>query len=78
MCKVEESLDHYFIKMNQISESNHLKNDSWDIFLSLCHMFCNRISGDRNWETKVLSIARHTLHAWNEKQKYFVSAGKIE
>ncbi|WP_390437015.1 lantibiotic dehydratase [Lactonifactor longoviformis] len=78
MRKVEESLDNYFIRMNQISESNHLTNYSGDIFLSLCHMFCNRLCGDRNWETRVFSIARHTLHAWNEKQKYYVSAGKIE
>ena len=46
-------------------------NTIQDIIMSIIHMFCNRINGERKWEYKIYCLLRHTLHYINERKKNY-------
>lgn len=48
-----------------------LTNSADDIILSIMHMCCNRLSGDRIVEKKMHSMLRHTLYDVIKKEKYY-------
>ncbi len=48
-------------KIYDISLNRKLTNYREDIVLSLAHMFCNRLTGNREYEQKYLAILRHAL-----------------
>lgn len=64
------SLVSYFSALNSERENVALTNTIPDIALSLSHMFCNRLNGNREYETKVLAIIRHSLHDMIQKKEH--------
>ncbi len=50
-----------------------LTNSKNEIVFSLVHMFCNRTTGVIEYERFMLSIIRHTLYSYIQKQKYVIS-----
>jgi thiopeptide-type bacteriocin biosynthesis protein len=48
-----------------------LTSSADDIILSIMHMCCNRLSGDRIVEKKMHSMLRHTLYDVIKKEKYY-------
>ncbi|WP_172610972.1 lantibiotic dehydratase [Eubacterium limosum] len=65
-----KSIHEYANKIYEIDKQGKLTNYISDIVLSMIHMFCNRMDGDRLWERKVSAMARHTIYTIEARQIY--------
>lgn len=61
-------------KMNR--EEEQLTSTKQDIICSLVHMFCNRTTGERQYENRSLGMLRYALFNYLEKQKHMNSKKK--
>lgn len=48
-----------------IKKQDYLSNSLSDIMLSLTHMFCNRLNGDRAWEREMMSLTYLLIYNYN-------------
>lgn len=65
-----KAIEEYYKTIAHLDNKEDLTNTKWDILMSLLHMFCNRMNGDRSWERKILAITRSALHAVNSRERY--------
>lgn len=65
-----KAIKDYYKTIVNLDNEEKLTNTKWDILMSLLHMFCNRINGDRIWERKILALTRSALHAVNSRERY--------
>lgn len=49
--------------MLSLDDEDELWNDKESIILSIIHMHCNRILGDRNKERIIMATVRHVLYS---------------
>lgn len=66
----EYAIKNFINVINIIDNNGELMNTKGEIIMSLIHMFCNRLNGDRIWERKMLAYIRHALHVYNSKKKF--------
>lgn len=57
--------------VSDMDKDGRLANTQRDIFLSINHMFCNRIKADNLWERKILSFVRHFSYDMLQKQRHY-------
>ncbi|MCC0632495.1 thiopeptide-type bacteriocin biosynthesis protein [Clostridioides sp. ZZV15-6388] len=72
-------LENYLSRKNKLTEFKVLTNnekscnnteDNKNLFLSISHMFCNRLHGDRNYEERILSLAHLSVKTIINQSKY--------
>ena len=56
---------------DQMNKAEKLSNSKEHILLSLVHMFCNRITSNKELEAKYLQITCNAVYTWNNAQKYW-------
>lgn len=57
-----ESVQKYWMAINELDSRRQLTNSKHDILFSLIHMFCNRLFGNNNLERMTLCLLRHATH----------------
>lgn len=57
-------------KILNLYKNSELSSTKRDIFLSINHMFCNRIKADNLWERKIVSFVRHFSYDLLQKQRH--------
>jgi len=57
-----DALNIFGEKMECLDKKGELYNNKLSIVMSIIHMFCNRFKGNQEFERKVMSMTRHSLH----------------
>lgn len=65
-----EQLEKYVLVLKKQDKEGMLSNSFDDIILSIIHMHCNRFSGNREFESKVLEYTYRTIYAFKNYKKY--------
>ncbi|NEZ46346.1 hypothetical protein FDF74_03855 [Clostridium niameyense] len=63
-------LNQFQKKMDKQFLNNRNTNDKVSIILSIIHMYCNRVTGKREYENKYLEITRNSLYHIIKMKKY--------
>lgn len=66
----EKTLKNLEGKLSKVVNNKKNTNIRSNIILSLMHMYCNRLTGERGYEEKHLALIRHSLHSIIEKKKH--------
>ncbi|WP_195837965.1 lantibiotic dehydratase [Tissierella pigra] len=65
----EKNLKELEEKLSKVVSNKKNTNYKSNIILSLMHMYCNRLTGKREYEEKYLALIRHALYSLIEKDK---------
>ena len=66
----KKALKIYAKKLESQMRAKKNTNEKENIVLSIIHMYCNRMTGNRTYENKYLAIVRHALYQILQQEKH--------